>query len=123
MIAAHPRPDVAAKAIAEHRRAVELSPGLDFFLGWLGLALAVCGRPSEARSLLDQFRKSNHYILPTSYAHIHLGLGEIDSAFQWFDRAVEEHDQMMVPILSYAHYDPIRQDPRFTALLRKMKLQ
>ena len=36
---------------------------------------------------------------------------------------VEGRDQLMMPILSYAHYDPIREDPRFVALLRKMKLK
>ena len=38
------------------------------------------------------------------------------------DRAVEERDQFMMPIKSYAFFDPIRDDPRFHALLRKMNL-
>jgi len=45
-----------------------------------------------------------------------------DAVFEWFDRAVEERDQIMMPILSYAHFDPLRNDPRFAAVLRKMKL-
>ena len=122
LIAGHSRPDFAAKAVAEHRKAVELSPESNFFLGWLGLALGVCGRRSEAKAVLNQFQRSERYILPSNFAHVHLGLGEIDTAFEWFDRAVDERDQMMIPILSYAHYDPIRQDPRFSALLRKMNL-
>lgn len=122
MSAGHPRLDFAANAIAEHLKAVELYPGSDFFVGWLGLALGVCGKKSEARALLARLRESDRYVLPTSYAHIYLGLGEIDNAFEWFDRAVEERDQMMMPILSYAHYDPIREDSRFAALLRRMKL-
>ena len=114
--------DWAEQAIAGHLRAVELAPGLDHILGWLGLALGVCGREAEARAVLERLRRSERYVLPTSIAHIHFGLGEIDAAFEWFDRAVEERDQMMMPILSYAHLDPIRNDPRFAALLRKMKL-
>jgi TolB-like protein len=117
------RPDFAEKAIAGHRRAVELAPGADHLLAWLGFALGVCGRKTEARGVLQQFQRSERYILPTNFAHVHLGLGEIDAAFEWFDRAVEEHDQNMMPILSYAHFDPLRADPRFAALLRKMKLE
>jgi hypothetical protein len=46
----------------------------------------------------------------------------VDRAFEWLDRAVDAHDQLMMPIKSYAFFDPIRADPRFHALLRKMKL-
>ena len=116
------RPDFAEQAISEHVKAHELTPGSDFFLGWLGLALAVCGKKAEARAVLDSLKRQVRYVLPTSFAHIYLGLGEIGAAFEWFDRAVNERDQMMMPILSYAHFDPIREDPRFAALLRKMKL-
>jgi hypothetical protein len=72
--------------------------------------------------MLEQFYRSERYILPSTFGHMHLGLGEIDAAFEWFDRAVEERDQNMMPVLSYAHFDPIRDDPRFAALVHKMKL-
>jgi TolB-like protein len=122
-VEASARPDFAEEAIAGHLRAIELSPGSDVLLGWLGLALGVCGRKTEARAVLEQLQRSERYILPTSFAHVHLGLGEFDAAFKWFDRAVEERDQIMMPILSYAHFDPLRADPRFAALLRKMNLE
>ena len=62
------------------------------------------------------------YVPPTSFAWVYLGLRDVDRAFEWLDRAVDAHDQLMMPIKSYAFFDPIRADPRFAALLRKMKL-
>jgi hypothetical protein len=63
------------------------------------------------------------YVPRTSFAWIHFGLGEIDEAFVWMDRAIEARDHMMTPIKTYPFMDPIRSDPRFAALLRKMKLE
>jgi hypothetical protein len=38
------------------------------------------------------------------------------------NRAIEQRDPMMTPIKSYPFFDPIRGDPRFAGLLRKMRL-
>ncbi len=51
-----------------------------------------------------------------------MGLGELDEAFAWLNRAIDDRDPMMTPIRSYSFFDPIRADPRFMALLRKMNL-
>jgi hypothetical protein len=48
--------------------------------------------------------------------------GEIDEAFTGMDRAIDERDSIIVPIKTYPFLDPLRTDPRFKALLRKMKL-
>lgn len=112
------------EAIAAQRLATELSGGSAAMLGWLGLILAIGGKSAEARSLLERLkeRAANAYVPPVSVAWIHLGLGEIDDAFEWLDRAVEARDQLIMPIKSYAILDPIRADPRFQALLRRMHL-
>jgi TolB-like protein/Tfp pilus assembly protein PilF len=113
------------QAIGFHRQAVALSGGSGAMLGWLGLALGHGGKVAEARDLLEQLRRmaETAYVPPTAFAWTHLGLGEVDAAFAWLDRAVEGRDQLMMPIKSYAFFDPIRADPRFAALLRKMNLQ
>jgi tetratricopeptide (TPR) repeat protein len=112
------------EAVAALRRASEFSGRSPMVLGWLGLALAQRGNVAEARGLLQSLRamSARAYVPPTSFAWIHFGLGEIDEAFVWMDRAIEERDHMMTPIKSYPFLDPIRNDPRFAALLRKMKL-
>jgi TolB-like protein len=113
------------KAIAAQRMAVEVSGGIAPMIGWLGLILSVCGNAAEARSLLKQLhtKAAQGYVPPTSFAWIYLGLREIDTAFEWLSRAVDECDQFMMPIKSYVFFDPIRADPRFLGLLRKMNLE
>ncbi len=119
------RPEFARRAIGALETAANLAPGSDFFLGWLGHALGVCGREEEARGALERLyalRQAGKYVLPTNFAWTYFGLGDIDATFEWLDRAVDERDQMIIPILSYAHLDPLRGDARFAALLGKMKL-
>jgi TolB-like protein len=113
------------KAITAQRMAVEVSGGSAPMIGWLGLILGLCGKAAEARSLLEQLhaQAAQEYVPPTSFAWIYLGLREIDTAFEWLDRAVDECDQFMMPIKTYVFFDPLRSDPRFLALLRKMNLE
>ncbi len=112
-------------AVAFHRRAVELSGGSAGMWGWMGLSLALAGETAEARDVLRRLHEmvAQGYVPPTSFAWVYLGLGEIDTAFEWLDRAVEVCDQLLMPIKSYPFLDPIRADPRFAALLRKMNLE
>ena len=113
------------EAIAAQRKAVELLGGSPMMLGWLGLALAKSGNTDESRALLERLHAiaAQAYVPPTSFAWIHLGLGETDEAFAWMDRAIDARDPMMVPIKTYWFLDPIRDDPRFHALLRRMNLE
>ena len=113
-----------AEAIELQRKAVALSSDAPLQLGWLGLALGQGGEEAEARAVLDQLHEiaKTGYVPPTSFAWTYLGLGEIDEAFLWLDRAIDGRDHMMIPIKSYPFFDSIREDPRFAALLRKMNL-
>lgn len=113
--------DQAAAAI---RRAAELSGEIPILMGWLGQALVNNGETDEARALLErlQMMASRAYVPPTSFAWIYLALGDVDSAFVWMERAVDVRDGMIVPIQHYPFLDPLRADPRFNDLLRKMNL-
>ncbi len=113
------------EATAVYRNVVQLSGGNPLALGWLGLSLAQSGKAAEARAMLDRLHTiaSKAYVPPTMFAWIHLGLGEIDNAFSWLDRAVDARDHMLMPIKTYWFLDPIRSDPRYAALLRRMKLE
>ena len=111
-------------ALAYQHRAVEYSGGTAMMLGWLGLTLAECGEIAEAKSILNRLHQmqAKGYVPPCSFAWIHLALKDLDTAFEWLDRAVDECDQFLMPIKSYGFFDPIRGDSRFASLLHKMNL-
>jgi len=113
------------EAIAEHRKTVELLGDCGGTVGWLGLTLAIAGRNVEAHDLLARLeeKRTTEYVPASSLAWTHLGLREVDAAFEWMDRAVEECDQYLMPIKTYGFLDPIRSDPRYKGLLRKMNLE
>jgi TolB-like protein/tetratricopeptide (TPR) repeat protein len=112
------------QAIAALRKAVDLSGGGPLMLGALGLALAQSGDKAGARALLERLRAMppKVFVPPTSFAWIHIGLGEIDEFFEWMDRAIDERDHMITPIKTYPFFDPVRDDPRYLGLLRRMNL-
>jgi serine/threonine-protein kinase len=114
-----------ADAVDAFRRSAELSGGLPLALGGLGLALAKGGDAAGARALGERIRAMppHVYVPPTSLAFLHLGLGEIDAFFEWMDRAIDARDHMITPIKTYPFFDPIRGDPRYDGLLRKMNLE
>lgn len=111
-------------SIACQRKAVELSNDSASMLGWLGLTLASVGQKDEAHSILQRLHEQrvHSYVPASSLAWIYLGLHELDAGFEWMSRAVDDCDQFMMPIKTYAFLDPIRNDQRFTELLRKMNL-
>ncbi len=113
------------EAVASQRKAVDLSGDAPLMVGWLGLMLGVTGRADEARGVLERLEAMarTRYVPPSMFAFTYLGLRDLDRAFEWLDRAVDARDQIMMPIKSYVFFDPIRGDPRFHALLRKMKLE
>jgi TolB-like protein/Tfp pilus assembly protein PilF len=113
------------QAKAALRRATELAGESPFMLGWLGQALVNSGDMNEARAILKRLHlmESQAYVLPTSFAWIHLALEEIDSAINWMDKAIDNRDSSIIPIKTYPFLDPLRDDPRFVALLRKMNLE
>ena len=94
-------------------------------MAWLGMTLGVSGKAPQARSLVKRLhaKAMQDCVPPASFARIYLGHAEIGTAFVWLGRAVDECDQLMMPIKSYAFFHPIQADQRFRTLLRKMNLE
>ena len=113
------------EAIQALETAVRLSDRAALSLGAFGFICATTGRISEAQSILEELqeRAKKGYVPPTFFANIYLGLGDTDRRFEWLEKAVEEHDVLMIHFFVNLDFDVLRSDPRYTALLRKMNLQ
>ncbi len=112
-----------AEALFEQARA--LSENDPLVVGDLGYCFASSGRSGEARVLLAELREraSNAWVSPVSVGLIHLALGERDEALAELERAFELHAYRMSEIGVDRRWDPLRDDPRFRALLRRANLR
>jgi len=111
------------EGIAEIEKELMIFPGSTSALSYLGYAYAVEGRRAEAQKVLDQLkeRSNQRYVSAATRARIYAGLGEKDQTFQWLERSYEERSIGSIEVDPI--YDPLRSDPRFADLLRRMNLQ
>jgi hypothetical protein len=90
----------------------------------LGTAYGHAGRAAEAQDLIEELkdRSAREYIAPYFLGEIYLALDRVAEACEWLERGVDEHNPLLMGIASAQHYDPLRAEPRFRALLRRMNL-
>jgi hypothetical protein len=78
---------------------------------------AESARVDELRALSKQRYVSSYY-----FALIHAGLGEKDQAFAWLEKTYEERSGAAPYLKVNPIWDPLRSDPRFQELLRRIGL-
>src|SRR5437867_1411017 len=109
-------------AIVEYQKARTLNDDPSV-LGLLGRAYGLSGNKMEAEKILDQLKElsKQRYVSAYSFALVYLGLGDKGEALRWLeqsyqDRAGSDIGYIRVdPLL-----DPLRGDPRFEALAKKI---
>jgi len=89
------------------------------FIGWV---YAVSGRQEKARSLLNRLLdlRAKRYVDAYLIGVVYSGLGERDKAFEWLNKAYEEHAGQMIFIKVDHWTENLRSDPRYKDLLKKM---
>jgi TolB-like protein/Flp pilus assembly protein TadD len=110
------------EAVAELQKAVQLSGGSPTCIANLARAYVISGRRSEAvRLLTDLKKRSNpgHSYAP-EIAVIYVALGDRDQAMNWLEKGYEE--RFNPGVLQRPGFDPLRSDPRFDELLRRIGL-
>jgi serine/threonine-protein kinase len=106
------------EAFESLQRAAEVAPPWKWALGG---AYARVGRAEEAQRILAELEAQE--VTPWNalwQAQIHVSLGNHDEAFRWLNY---EHPHAWVPwVRVLTWFEPLREDPRFGNLLRKMNL-
>jgi TolB-like protein/DNA-binding winged helix-turn-helix (wHTH) protein/Flp pilus assembly protein TadD len=82
------------------------------------------GNEAEARRALEELEKTNkqHPVDPGALAWAHLGMGHQEEGLRWLEKAYEQHSNAMTMLKVEPIYDPVRDDARFQALLRRVGL-
>jgi serine/threonine-protein kinase len=109
----------------EHlRKADEILGRISFSLGDLGYGLAKSGKREEAEALRADLigRRTRGYFPAFPIAVIELGLGDLDAAMDWLERAADEHNLGFYLPASDPNYDAVRSHPRFKAVMKRANL-
>jgi serine/threonine protein kinase/tetratricopeptide (TPR) repeat protein len=110
------------EALARCEKSVSLSRRRSPMLASLGYTYALAGRRTEARRILNELqrRSETEYISGVHIAWIYVSLGEKEHALAWLEKAFNNRDPEMGWINRDPWFDPLRSDPRFQDLLRRM---
>ena len=116
--------DKPADAIPLLEKAVSLSSGSPAATGILIRAYAHAGRRSDALRVLAELkqRRKAGYIPAGAFVNAYLGLGDNEQAFYWLEQAYKEQSNILQFLKTHPYFDPIRGDPRFADLIRRVGL-
>jgi serine/threonine protein kinase/tetratricopeptide (TPR) repeat protein len=111
------------EALAQLQTARQLDDNLEILMA-LGFTYGRAGRLREAQQLFNELLSlsSRRYVSPMLPALISIGLGEYDQAFVWLEKSYEDRAQMLSELRAEPAFDPLRSDPRFADLLRRVGL-
>ena len=111
-----------ALAEVERRRRLDNTPGS--VLGELGV-YGRWGRLAEARRAFERFKQMNRgsRIQPApAMSGAYLALGDKEKALDWMEQAYREHSSAVISLKVEPGVDPLRNEPRFKEILRRLGL-
>ena len=86
---------------------------------------AVSGKAEEARKLIEDVKRNRLVAeqIHRGLALVHAALGEIDIAFECLEESYEHHEESILSLKVDPKMDPLRSDPRFLVLLKKIGVE
>jgi len=112
-----------AEALMEARR-VRLPEATPIDVATAASVIAAAGERAEAERLLSELRQveKKRFVCPYEIATTNLALGARDEAFRWLEKAYEARSICMIWLRVDPRLDPLRSDPRFQDLVRRVGL-
>jgi len=114
--------EMYSEAISELEKAVRLSGGSPICTANLARAYAASRRRNEALKLLSDLKEGSNpvYSRATEIAMVYAALGDKNQAMSWLEKGYEE--RFNPGVLLRPGFDPLRSDPRFQDILRRLGL-
>ena len=114
--------DKLDEATAALEQGLVCAPGDPTMAGSLAWVHAHAGRRAKAVPILEQLKKRSNerYFSGFWLAAAYGELAELDEANSWLERSYAERDGLLIASSAIFVLDPLRSDPRFQALLRRM---
>ena len=113
------------QAAAEFQKAAELGFGTEA-TSELGTAYALMGQRDKAQRVLSELLKlsTERYVRRMDIAKVYMGLGEMDRAFEWLEKAYQQREGPLVFLkLTWCRWNPaLGRDPRLADLQRRIGL-
>ncbi|HWQ33009.1 MAG TPA: protein kinase [Blastocatellia bacterium] len=113
------------EAVAEINQALALSERSPDLLGALGRFLMLAGRREEAqkvqRELLETAGDNRDWLV--DLALYYAGVGNPEQAVSMLQKAAEDRSPLLRDLKVHPVYDPLRSDPRFVELVRRVGLE
>ena len=112
------------EAIAINVKALQTDPTSQFALHSAGYAYAKSGRRHEAEEVIKRFKDiaKTQYVISYWIASIYAALAEKDKAFAELENSLANHDFYLHRLKVDAYWDPLRDDPRFKEMLKRLNL-
>ena len=112
------------EAIDEYNYAIQVSGRRPALLALLGYAYGMSGRKSETEKLLRELEavSNREIVLPNNFISIYLGLNDKKKAMEWMEKNFKERQPALIVLGIEPKYDVLRDEPRFQAMLRELKL-
>ena len=88
------------------------------------MVYGLAGRKADASKILNELLELNktRYVTPAALVNVYIGLGDKEQTFVWLEKAFQERSNYIAYLKVFPIVDPLRSDPRFADLVRRVGL-
>ncbi|MDE3137445.1 MAG: tetratricopeptide repeat protein [Acidobacteriota bacterium] len=108
------------EAIQQYEKGGEVNGRDSYMLALLASAHAASGNSAEAVKLLREMKRREGKENPYLFALVYARMGRTEEALRYLEKAYAEHSWGMILLRQEWRFDPLRSDPRFQNLLRRL---
>jgi len=113
------------KEAAVEAQKVAVLSGNEALAGALGRAYALSGYRGVLLATIDALKRraKQQYVSPADFAYAYARIGDRDHAIEWLEKSYQQRESVLAFLRVFPLLDPVRSDPRFVELCRRIGLR